>query len=64
MVPNYQIMSGEILFFYAIPYHHWACPSTVTDVAATFLSTTLLNANIILRHDEVMRELIELGTNL
>jgi hypothetical protein len=36
MVPNYQAMNGETLFFYATPYHHWACPSNVTDVATTF----------------------------
>jgi hypothetical protein len=26
-------MNGETLFFYTTPYHHWACPSNVTDVA-------------------------------
>jgi hypothetical protein len=36
-----QAMNCEILFFYVTPYHHWACPSNVTVVATTFLSTTL-----------------------
>jgi hypothetical protein len=44
---NYQAMHGEcgetFLLSYEppIPDHHWACPSNVTDVAATFVSTTL-----------------------
>jgi hypothetical protein len=41
MVPNDQAMNGETIFFYATPYHHWACPSNMTDVATIFLSTTL-----------------------
>jgi hypothetical protein len=36
-----QATNGETLFFYATPYPHWAYPSNVMDVAATFLSTTL-----------------------
>jgi hypothetical protein len=61
-------MNGEILFFYATRYHYWACPSIVTVVATTFLSTTLemqickYGGLIILRHDEVTKELIALGT--
>jgi hypothetical protein len=41
MVLNYQAMNGEMLFFYATPYHHWACPSNVMAAAKLFLSTTL-----------------------
>jgi hypothetical protein len=56
-----------MLFFYVTPYHHWACNSAKCDGCGNNFSINhalkcQYGGLIILRHDKVMKELIELGT--